>query len=161
MAKLVHLIIFLCCSLTIFFAIPSIAQSVATENVILGKWIDKEQSTVLEFYKEGNTVSGRIVWLNNDKPATDLHNDNPQLQNRPLRGINMVASALYNGSSQIWEKGTIYDYQNGTTYNCQMWLANPNPPELHIKMYGYLPIFGTTSVWYRPSKNHPIYKGSR
>lgn len=161
MVKQLHLLLILFGSLATL-SIPLLqAQNAATENSILGKWINEDQTTVVEFYKEGNTVSGRIVWLKNNNQAIDEKNNNPKLQNRPLRGINLVASALYNGTNQTWEKGVIYDYQNGLNYNCQMWLTNATTPaELHIKTYGYLSLFGTTTVWYRPPQNHPIYKGS-
>jgi uncharacterized protein (DUF2147 family) len=50
-------------------------------------------------------------------------------------------------SENNWEKGTIYDPENGKTYSCKIYLENKNT----MKIRGYIGIslIGRTDTWTR------------
>ena len=80
----------------------AIAQS---ENAILGKWYNTEKTAQIEIVKNGSEFIGKIIWLNNPnpegKPATDKHNSDHKLRNRPLMGLAILDGLKYVGG--IWK----------------------------------------------------------
>ena len=54
---------------------------------------------------------------------------------------------VYNEEDDVWEEGTIYDPNNGTTYNCKMSLADDN--KLEVRGFVGTAVFGRTDEWTR------------
>lgn len=138
----------------IFFC--AMSSALAQDNHILGKWVNNEQGIVIEVYKEGNSYNGKIAWLQQGNP-TDINNSTTALRNRPLQGLMMLNNFMYSSQSHTWENGSLYDYRNGRTYDCQMWFENNNTNVLYIRSYIGLPLLGTTMTWVKPSEQHPVY----
>lgn len=135
---------------------PSTAQNA---QQILGKWINEDNSLVLEFYQKGDSYFARIAWLQNNNDRLDSNNGNEKLKTRRLRGSDMVVNALFDSERQEWNDGKLYDFEQGTTYNCQIWVDAKQPNVLYIKGYGYFSVWGITTAWTRPTQSHAVYKG--
>ena len=58
----------------------------------------------------------------------------------------MLKDFVYKGDGE-WADGTIYDPQNGSTYNCVIKLKDENT--LDLRGYIGLKTFGRTDVWVR------------
>ena len=158
MNKSVHLFL----AILFMFAQSTFAtQPTAAQNAqqILGKWINEDNSLVLEFYQKGESYFARIAWLQNNNDQLDSNNSNEKLKTRRLRGSDMVVNALFDPEKQQCNDGKLYDFERGTTYNCQIWLDAKQPDQLFIKGYGYFSVLGSTTTWKRPTQTHAVYKG--
>ncbi len=119
---------------------------------LTGVWEPSNGRARVKVDKIGNKYYGRIVWLKeaNDpetgEPRTDVNNPDPALRDAPLRGYRMLKDFEYTGKN-TWEKGTIYDPINGSTYNCVIKMTDENT--LDIRGYIGVEAFGRTDVWKR------------
>jgi uncharacterized protein (DUF2147 family) len=145
----------------------------ADEDKILGLWNTPENDCKFEIFKSGSKYCGRITWLKEPlypadddrgmagKPVVDRDNPNPNLRSRPLIGLQLIEGFTYIGKN-VWEKGTIYNPDNGKTYRCKMNLSAPN--RLEVRGFIGIPLVGATSVWTREAESSVIprdYSGYR
>jgi uncharacterized protein (DUF2147 family) len=112
----------------------------------------------IEIFKCGNKYCGRIVWLKEayypadddggmaGRPIVDRENRNPDLRTRPLMGLQIVEGLTYVGKN-VWEKGTIYNPDDGKIYKCKMTLSAPT--RLEVRGFIGIPLLGGTSIWTR------------
>jgi uncharacterized protein (DUF2147 family) len=141
----------------------------ADEERIVGLWITPENDCKIEISKSGSKYCGRIAWLKEPlypadddrgmagRPVVDRDNPNPNLRSRPLIGLQLIEGFAYIGKN-VWEKGTIYNPDNGKTYRCKMILSGPN--RLEVRGFIGIPLLGATSVWTREGENSVIRRDS-
>jgi len=137
----------------------------ADEDKILGVWNTSENDCKIEIFRSGSKYCGRIVWLKDPlypvhddggmagRPVVDRENPNPNLRSRPLIGLQLIEGFIYAGKN-VWEKGAIYNPDNGKTYRCKMTLSAPN--RLEVRGFIGIPFFGATSVWTREAEGFVI-----
>lgn len=117
------------------------------QNQIVGKWLSADKKGVTEIYKKNGKFYGKIVWLKepneNGKPVTDKENPEASLRSKPIMGLLILKDFYYEDGE--WTGGTIYDPNNGKTYDCTMWLTDNN----HLQVRGYWGIFYRTESWTR------------
>ena len=130
----------------------------ADEDKLLGLWNTPENDCKIEIFKCGDKYCGRIVWLKEPyypadddggmagRPIVDRENLNPDLRTRPLIGLQIMEGFSYIGEN-VWEKGTIYNPDDGKIYKCKMTLFAPN--RLEVRGFIGIPLFGGTSIWTR------------
>lgn len=124
-------------------------------DAIVGVWEPSNGKVYVKINKIDNKYYGKIVWLRvpNDpdtgKPKTDKNNPDESMKNVPLKGYRMLKDLVFDGKDE-WKDGTIYDPQNGTTYNCVINLKNKNTME--IRGYVGVKTFGRTDTWKRLEK---------
>jgi len=143
--------------LSAFLLLVSFAIA-AEEDRILGLWNTADRDCKIEIFKCGDKYCGRIAWLKeplysaDDKegmagqPIVDRKNPNPDLRSRPMMELQLMEGFIYTGKN-VWEKGTIYNPDNGKTYKCRMSLAASN--RLEVRGYIGIPLLGATSIWTR------------
>ena len=90
---------------------------------VVGKWKLENGSAIVEVYREGDVYNGKIVWLQQPNeadgtPNVDDKNPDSKLRSRKLLGLNML-SGLKKKDDE-YTGGSIYDPNNGKTYNCSM-----------------------------------------
>jgi len=145
----------------------------ADDDKIVGLWNTPRNDCKIEIFKRGIKYCGRIAWLKEPlyradegggmagRPVVDRENPNPNLRSRMLIGLQLIEGFTYIGKN-VWEKGTIYNPDNGKTYKCKMTLSAPN--HLEVKGFIGIPLLGATSVWTRQAESSltPLdYSGSR
>lgn len=119
---------------------------------LVGVWEPSNGKARVKIDKIGSKYFGRIVWLKepNDpdtgEPKTDKNNPDPTLRDAPLRGYRMLKDFVYDGDDE-WSGGTIYDPENGNTYDCVITMTDENT--LDIRGYIGISAFGRTDVWKR------------
>jgi uncharacterized protein (DUF2147 family) len=118
---------------------------------IVGVWETGSGKARVKITKSGNFYYGRIVWLrepNNEegKPKVDKNNPDESKRQTPLLGLRMLASFEFKGNN-LWEDGTIYDPESGSTYNCKINLEDDNT--MNIRGFIGISAFGRTDVWKR------------
>ncbi len=123
---------------------------------ILGIWVTPEGRTHVEIYKDGETYSGKIIWLGEPdypadddrdmagKPKVDRENPDQKLRDQPLVGLQLLRNLQASGSS--WKNGSIYDPKEGKTYKCK---ASLKGDTLHLRGYIGFSLIGRTSLWTR------------
>jgi uncharacterized protein (DUF2147 family) len=145
--------------LTIFATMLLAASTVfgAGSNDILGLWKTEKGDVHLEFFGCGETICGKIVWLDEPKYVNEIDgpvgiakfdrkNPDPTLMNRLILGLQVMKGVTYLGKNK-WGGGVCYDPQSGNTYKCKMKLVSPD----RLEMRGYIGIslFGRNYVLIR------------
>lgn len=133
-------------SLTFFAS----AQSVQSDD-IAGLWETGSGKARVNIIKSGNYFYGRIVWLKEPlneegKPKVDKNNPDETKRSTPLLGYRMLSSFEYKGDN-LWEDGTIYDPESGSTYSCKITMDDKNT--MNIRGFVGIAAFGRTDVWKR------------
>lgn len=129
------------------FACIFITSFVFAQDQVTGKWLTGDQEAVVEMFKTGDRLTGKIVWLKqpNDekgKPLIDKENPDHSRQSRPLLGLIIIEDLSFKNGK--WQGGHIYDPSEGKTYNCSVWLDNNT-----LKVRGYWGMLYQTESWTR------------
>jgi uncharacterized protein (DUF2147 family) len=134
--------------LTCFLTGLCSAQTVNRDE-ILGTWKSNLEKGHVEITRDGDTYSGKIVWLK--KPAypdgtlkMDKNNPDKDMRSKPLLGLVVVKNLVF--VKDHWESGTIYDPESGKTYSCRVTLKDNT-----LNLRGYIGIsqIGRTQTWTR------------
>jgi uncharacterized protein (DUF2147 family) len=142
------LLLFILCSISAF----ANAQSTVESDAIVGVWETGSGKARVKISKSGNYYYGRIVWLKDpidpetNKPKVDKNNPIDSLRQTPLLGLRMLKSFEFK-STNLWEAGTIYDPESGSTYSCTINMADNNT--LNIRGFIGISVLGRTDVWKR------------
>jgi len=118
----------------------------AGQGDILGPWKTDGGDSLLEFFKCGDKICGKITWLKapnyidrKDGPVgktkVDRKNPNPALRNRPILGLEVMKGLTPKGANR-WGNGACYDPETGKSYKCKMSLKSPK----HLELRGYIGI---------------------
>lgn len=148
------------CRLFLWLGLSISTTAWAQDNQILGKWVNDEQNIVLEIYREGDNYNGKIAWQQTGQTIAHISTksqETPISSTQSLQGATMLSNFMYSAANKMWENGTFYDHQRKRNYSCQMWLEEDQGNSLHIRSYVGFPFWGTTTVWQRPTANHPVY----
>ena len=119
---------------------------------IIGIWEPSNGKARVKIEKIGTRYYGKIVWLKepNDpatgNPKVDKNNPDESKRTVPLLGYRLLSSFEFKGNN-LWEDGTIYDPESGSTYNCKINLEDKNT--MNIRGFIGISAFGRTDVWKR------------
>ena len=121
---------------------------------LIGVWLTEEGNAKIKIEKSGNKYYGKIIWLEepnneNGKPKTDKENPDEDKRNKPLIGLNLLKGFVWDADDNEWDNGTIYDPENGSTYDCYIVMEDNNT----IRVRGYIGVslLGRTTIWKRVS----------
>ena len=134
----------------LFTLISSFSTSSEPADRLKGVWEPSNGRSRIKIEKIGNKFYGKIVWLKepNDpttkKPKVDKNNPDTAMRNVPLKGYRILKDFTYKGKDE-WENGTIYDPENGTTYNCVITMKDTS--NINIRGYVGIKTFGRTDTW--------------
>jgi uncharacterized protein (DUF2147 family) len=127
----------------------------AQADKVVGFWLTEKGTSQVEVYKGSDgKYYGKISWLEepneNGKPKVDSENPDPNLKNRPLIGLPLLQEFEYDKKEKEWKNGSIYDPDNGKTYDCFMWFEDGNNDVLQIKGFVMgMRFLGRTTSWKR------------
>jgi len=90
---------------TLLFAFSGFFIFGQNADAIVGTYLKADGKSKIEFYKSGNTYSGKIVWLkepNDEKgnPKKDVNNSDKSLRERPLMGLVNITGLKYDGEGK-------------------------------------------------------------
>jgi uncharacterized protein (DUF2147 family) len=101
-----------------FFA-ASFAYSQADK--IVGIWVPAKGTSQVRIFKATNgKYYGKVEWLNEDIDKLDVNNPDESLRKNKIWGLMILKDVTYNSTKNRWEGGTVYDPDNGKTYDCFM-----------------------------------------
>ncbi len=113
--------------LNLIFAFLLFSSFAFAQDITQGTWYNDAKTSKIQFYKQGNKLFGKVIWLKepleNGKPRLDKLNSNEKLRTRPLMGLVFLSNFEADGA-KIWEDGEIYDPNNGKTYSCKLTITS-------------------------------------
>ncbi len=139
---------------TVLFTVAAFGQDAGQ---ITGHWLTEKGTSQVYVYKARNgDYYGRISWLNEPNesgvPKKDTRNPDESLKSKPLFELIILKGFHYNPEEEIWEGGTIYDPDNGKTYDAYMWFENGNYDVLMLKGYVLgMRFLGRETMWKKES----------
>ena len=134
-------------SILIVFAICVASQA---QDQILGKYWSPKKDGKTIIYKQGNKYYGKLYWVQDPKWKDDKNPD-PKLRNRPLVDAVFMYDFVYDGKGS-WEKGKIYDFESGKTYDCIITFKE-NKLDLNVRGYIGFSLLGRTEVFEKVKGN--------
>lgn len=131
-------------SISVLFIFTASAQDV------FGKWVsvdeNGEEKSIIEVYKDGDKVFGKIVDILNpahkNALCTKCRNDE---YNQPVLGLVLIKNLSKIG--KYYKGGTIFHPEKGKLYKCRLSLAKDNPNILEVR--GYVAFLYATQYWRR------------
>lgn len=139
-------------SALLLFSLSIMAQA----EKFTGVWITASDSSSVEVYKHTNgKYIGVINWLmepneEDGTPKLDKENPDPVKAKKPIMGLKLVKGFTYNKKKDRWDGGTIYDPDNGKTYDCYCWFEDGNFDVLYLKGYVLgMKFLGRETIWNR------------
>lgn len=130
--------------IALFFSLSAQSQ----ENSIVNTWWNEEGTSHIRIFKATNgNYYGKIDFLDHEIDRKDINNPDEALQGEPLWGLMILKDFSYNADKKQWTGGTIYDPDNGKTYDCFMWFEE-DMDVLHIKGYVMgMKFVGREAIW--------------
>lgn len=123
------------------------AQGLTPEGV----WLHSNERIQVKIEPCEQHLCGKIVWLKNPddekgSPIADSENPSKAQHGQPVMGMTVLWGLVRSGPG-LWTGGTIYNPDDGKTYNARITMAEPD--RLNVRVYVMLPLFGKTKVWTR------------
>ncbi len=125
-----------------------------TTNPFLGSWksFDEnsgEETSIVEIFEKDGKYFGKInqLFLKPDEdqdPICDKCSNDDDRKDQKILGMEIIRNMVLDGHEL--KDGTILDPDNGSVYECKMWLENGN-----LCVRGYLWLFYRTQTWKRVS----------
>jgi uncharacterized protein (DUF2147 family) len=121
----------------------------AQTDPIEGVWFnDKKDAKIKVFKRTDGKFYGQIIWLREPlkggKQKLDENNPKSDLQTQPIVGTIILKGCEKDGNT--YDDGTIYDPENGKTYDCTLKLKGNI---LSLRGYVGFSWFGRTTEWVR------------
>jgi len=103
----------------------SLAVSTQASDQVVGTWntLDRfgEPESLVELYKSGEELRGRIVKLYDDSKKDAVCEEcMDDQENHPIAGLVFITGLENQGEE--WINGTVLDPETGNEYDCKLWL---------------------------------------
>jgi len=127
-------------------------------DAIVGRWLNGKKTGQVEIYKENGKYFGKLIWLKEPvyppddrkgmagQTKVDRENPDPSRRSQPLIGLVLLRDFDF-VRDVLWERGKIYDPENGKDYRCKMTLTSPDV--LRVRGFIGISLIGRTEVWTR------------
>ena len=122
----------------------------AASEVPDGTWLLANR-VAIEVFDCSGLACGRIVWLlrprtPDGQPDVDRRNPDAALRQRQLCGLTILWGLQSDGSDH-WSNGSLYDPQDGNTYDVTA--ERTAPDRISARIYRGIPLFGRTEILIR------------
>ncbi len=137
-----------------FFALGAFAlagQAVAADDPVFGYWLIESKRAIVQIAPCGEKACGEIVWLlepndESGQPKTDVKNEDESQRSRSVCGLEMLGDFAKEDEGS-WEDGTIYNGEDGKTYNAFMEMQDGG--DLKVRGYVGISLIGKSQIWTR------------
>jgi uncharacterized protein (DUF2147 family) len=135
----------------VFGPVSQSAQDLTPEGV----WLHDNERIRVEIVRcdeqRAEPLCGTVVWLKNPddasgEPRLDIENPDQARRDEPIVGTTVIHGLVRDGPL-LWTDGTIYNPDDGESYNAHVEVVDANT--LHVRAYVMLPLLGQTKVWTR------------
>jgi uncharacterized protein (DUF2147 family) len=124
----------------------------SSPDEITGVWETESRNFKFEMFDAGESYSARIIFGDRLVEADgktfkkDIHNPDPKLRGRSLKGIVFLPGLKWDKTDRRWEDGRLYDGSSGRTYSGRASLVEGN---LELRGYAGVPLLGQTLLLQR------------
>ena len=131
------------------------AASLVADDVVGTYWNAKKTAHIRIYKAKNGFYYGKVEFLkepnNADrKPKLDLNNPDDNLRNRPNLGMVIAKAFKWDAAEQEWNDGTIYNPEDGKTYDGYMYYENGNKDVLKLRGFVMgMSWLGKTTEWTR------------
>lgn len=131
--------------MTMLFA--AMLASAPPADMVIGQWRTQTRNGIVDITRCGASICGSLVTsdgLRADPKLADVHNSDPKLRGRPLRGIAMLGG--FTRGDGEWDGGHVYNPDDGRTYSGKLTIVDAD----HLKVRGcvFFPLC-KTQTWTR------------
>lgn len=103
----------------------------ASPDAVVGRWKTETRNGIVEITRCGTSLCGKL--LSSDGIAAnpdlrDANNKDEKLRARPLRGLQILGGFTFRHG--VWDKGTIYNAEDGKTYGARITPVDANTLKL-------------------------------
>lgn len=117
----------------LFLLAAMAASGDSPADAAIGLWQTEVRHGLVEISRCGQSLCGKIVdsdGLKANPALLDTKNKDPKLRARPLKGMTILKGFSWRGNA--WSGGTIYNAEDGGTYNATITIADTK----HLKLKG-------------------------
>lgn len=112
--------------LVTWFSFATAANAAPPAEAITGTYVSSERDHKIELFLRDGALYGRIAWTK-DLKLTDKQNKDPKLRGRRITGIEHIRG-FKKARDGSWISGTLYNPENGGSYEARLWLEAPGRP---------------------------------
>ena len=128
-------------NLALFFSTIALAQKKADD--ILGYYRSPSGKSILKIYESNGKYFGKPVWMK-EPDMLDKKNPDESKRTQKVFGTNAIRDFIFDGKD-TWDKGYIYDPNNGKTYNCK--ITRDEKGNLNVRGYIGITLIGRTEYF--------------
>lgn len=129
-----------------------------SEEEILGHWYTGNNGSVVQMFKEGGKYYGKLSWVKpGEESKTDLNNPEKSLRSTPIMDVKFIRGLEWDASEKEYINGTVYNIQDGNSYDCYVELEGKNT--LELRGFIKLRMFGETKEFTRLTEEELAEKG--
>jgi len=121
----------------IWLCLASVVHA-ASPAPIEGRYLSENKDHRVDLFLREGVLCGRITWTK-DPDLTDKNNKEPKLRGRKVLGIEHIRGFTKSRDGS-WTGGTLYNPEDGGTYEATLWLDGLN--RLVIQGKPKVPIIG-------------------
>lgn len=125
------------------FTIPINIKAQQKADNIIGTYMTPENKAMVEIIKRDNKYFGKLAWIETEGKL-DSNNPVASEKTKPLKGMEFLKNFTFDGKN-TWGNGTVYNAQNGKTYNCK--ITCDEKGNLNVRGYLGVSLIGQTSMW--------------
>ena len=101
--------------------VATLLLAMAAGGSIEGNWVTEDRAAIVAIAPCGASLCGRVAKIlvsRPGQPGADIHNPDPKLRNRPIKGLPILWG--YKPEDGHWTGGRIYDPKSGKTYRSEL-----------------------------------------
>jgi len=120
---------------------------------LVGIYLTAEKGSQVRIFKATDgKYYGKVEWIEEEPDKLDVNNPDESLRTKKVWGLMILKGFTYNEAKKRWDGGTVYDPDNGKTYDAFMWFDGDNI-NLHLKGYVMgMKFVGRESLWTRENE---------
>nr|WP_047166639.1 DUF2147 domain-containing protein [Sphingomonas sp. Y57] len=93
----------------------------ASPDAVVGRWKTETRNGIVEITRCGTSLCGKILGsdgLTANPALKDVNNKDEKLRGRALKGLQILGGFSFKDG--VWDKGTIYNAEDGKTYGARI-----------------------------------------
>lgn len=107
------------------------AAAAASPDAVVGRWKTETRNGIVEITRCGASLCGKLLssdGITANPALKDVNNKDESLRGRPLKGLQILGGFSF--KKGVWDGGTIYNGEDGKTYDARITLIDPNTLKL-------------------------------
>jgi uncharacterized protein (DUF2147 family) len=125
----------------------ALAAGTPTPDTVVGHWRTETRNGIVDIARCGTSICGRLLTSDGiaANPAlADIHNRDAAQRGRRLKGLQILGGFTVSGTT--WDGGTIYNAEDGKTYDARITMVDANT----LKLRGCIFVpFCKNQIWRR------------